>query len=44
MENIARIEWLAEVIRGVKFRDGVEVWSGSVKHTSRRQETSRAAA
>lgn len=42
MEKIARIEWLAEVIRGVKFRDGVEVWS--VKHTSRRQETSRAAA
>ena len=35
-------EWLAKVIRGVKFRDGVEV--GAAKHTSHRQEASRVAA
>jgi putative transposase len=35
-------EWLAKVIRGVKFRDGIEVCAA--KHTSHRQETSRAAA
>ena len=35
-------EWLAKVIRGVKFRDGIEV--RAAKHTSHRQETSRAAA
>ena len=35
-------EWLAKVIRGVKFRDGVEV--SSDKRTSRRQEGSRVAA
>jgi putative transposase len=35
-------EWLAKVIRGVKFRDGVEVHSE--KRASRRQEGSRVAA
>ena len=35
-------EWLAKVIRGVKFRDGIEV--RAAKHTSHRQEASRAAA
>lgn len=35
-------EWLAKVIRGVKFRDGVEV--RAAKHASHRQEASRAAA
>lgn len=35
-------EWLAKVIRGVQFRDGIEVRSD--KRTSRRQEGSRVAA
>ncbi len=35
-------EWLAKIIRGVKFRDGIEVRSD--KRTSRRQEGSRVAA
>lgn len=35
-------EWLAKVIRGVKFQDGVEV--RAARHTSHRQEASRAAA
>ena len=35
-------EWLAKVIRGVKFQDGIEV--RAAKHTSHRQEASRAAA
>lgn len=35
-------KWLAKVIRGVKFRDGVEV--RSKKRTSLRQEGSRVAA
>lgn len=35
-------EWLAKVIRGVKFRDGIEV--RSEKRTSLRQEDSRVAA
>jgi hypothetical protein len=35
-------EWLAKVIRGVKFRDGVEVRAKT--RGSRRQEGSRVAA
>ena len=35
-------DWLAKVIRGVKFRDGVEVQEP--RHHSRRQEVSRVAA
>ncbi len=35
-------EWLAKVIRGVKFQDGIEVLTD--KRTSRRQEGSRVAA
>ena len=35
-------EWLAKVIRGVKFRDGIEVRAKT--RDSRRQEGSRAAA
>jgi putative transposase len=35
-------EWLAKVIRGVKFQDGIEVCTD--KRTSRRQEGSRVAA